>query len=88
MPADVAEFVVLNKDFPRSIAFSIERMGAALHIIGLENKDATRDRFADLSTIIGTSSEKIFAEGLHEYLERMLAAITMFHSTVAEEFFR
>lgn len=88
MPADVAEFVVLNRDFPRSIAFSVERMGAALEIIGLDGKEATRDTFGQLSGMVNATAQEIFAEGLHEYLERLLAQIALFHSALAEEFFQ
>jgi uncharacterized alpha-E superfamily protein len=88
MPADVAEFVVLNRDFPRSIAFSIERMGAALEIIGLTGKDGTRDAFVRLSDMVKNSAQELFAEGLHEYLEQLLATIVLFHAALAEEFFQ
>jgi uncharacterized alpha-E superfamily protein len=88
MPADVAEFVVLNRDFPRSIVFSVERMGAALQIIGLEHKDATSAAFSNLSELVGVTSQQIFDEGLHEYLESLLGRLTLFHGAVAEEFFQ
>ncbi len=88
MPADVAEFVVLNSDFPRSIAFSVDRMGAALDIIGLEGKDATRSAFEGISSMVETTAEQIFSEGLHEYLERLLGRIAVFHGALAEEFFQ
>jgi uncharacterized alpha-E superfamily protein len=88
MPADVAEFVVLNPDFPRSIAFSVERMGAALEIIGLQGKDTTRSAFGEISGMVSTTAQDIFGEGLHEYLERMLLQLGIFHNALAEEFFQ
>ncbi|MBL0224580.1 MAG: alpha-E domain-containing protein [Geobacteraceae bacterium] len=88
MPSDVAEFVVLNADFPRSIAFSVERMGAALDIIGLEGKEATRDSFTLLSGMVNTTAREIFSKGLHEYLEHLLDGIGRFHTSLAEEFFQ
>ena len=88
MPADVAEFVVLNRDFPRSIAFSIDRMGAALQIIGTDGKDATRAAFESLSGRVNESPAEIFSEGLHEYLEQLHAGVTTLHGAVAEEFFQ
>lgn len=88
MPADVAEFVVLNGDFPRSIAFSVDRMGAALEIIGLEGKENTRAAFAAIAGMVATTAQDIFAEGLHEYLERLLGRIGTFHGALAEEFFQ
>jgi uncharacterized alpha-E superfamily protein len=88
MPADVAEFVVLNREFPRSIVFSVEQMGGALQTIGLERKDATRTAFEHLSGMIALTSEQIFDEGLHEYLERLLGRLSLFHEALAEEFFQ
>ena len=88
MPADVAEFVVLNRDFPRSIVFSVDRMGAALQIIGLEHKDATRAAFSVISEMVGVTSQQIFDHGLHEYLNNLLGRLTQFHGALAEEFFQ
>jgi uncharacterized alpha-E superfamily protein len=88
MPADVAEFVVLNRDFPRSIVFSVDRMGAALQIIGLEYKDATREAFQAISGMVDMTSRQIFDGGLHEYLESLLARLSLFHGALAEEFFQ
>jgi uncharacterized alpha-E superfamily protein len=88
MPADVAEFVVLNRDFPRSIVFSVEHMGAALQIIGLEHKDATRAAFSNLSEMVAVTSQQIFDNGLHEYLESLLERLSLFHGALAEEFFQ
>jgi uncharacterized alpha-E superfamily protein len=88
MPADVAEFVVLNRDFPRSIVFSVDRMGSALQIIGLEGKEMTRAAFGALSVMVSLTAQDIFTEGLHEYLERLLAQVGVFHGALAEEFFQ
>jgi uncharacterized alpha-E superfamily protein len=88
MPADVAEFVVLNRDFPRSIVFSVEHIGSALETIGLDQKDATRTAFADLSEMVTETSQQIFGGGLHEFLESLLARLTAFHAALAEEFFQ
>lgn len=88
MPADVAEFVVLNGDFPRSVAFSVDRMGAALQVIGLEHKDATRAAFSNLSRMVSMSSNQIFDDGLHEYLESLLERLAAFHTALSEDFFQ
>ncbi|MBV5339070.1 MAG: alpha-E domain-containing protein [Deltaproteobacteria bacterium] len=88
MPADVAEFVVLNRNFPRSIAFSVERMGGALQIIGLEHKNATEATFAAVSAMVAVTAQQIFDDGLHEHLESLLEKLSQFHSALAEEFFQ
>lgn len=88
MPADVADFVVLNRAFPRSILFSVLRMGAALETIGLHNKEATRTTFAALSGMVDVKSMEIFDGRLHEYLESLLDQMSLFHAALAEEFFQ
>jgi uncharacterized alpha-E superfamily protein len=88
MPADVAEFVVLNHAFPRSIAFSVERMDSALETIGLERKDATHSAFAEISKMVHVSRQQILDTGLHEYLEELLLRLATFHGALAEEFFQ
>ena len=88
MPGDVAEFVVLNREFPRSIVFSVGHMERALGIIGLEQKDATRTAFAALSAMVNGTSQQLFAEGLHEYLEGLLGRLAGFHAALAEDFFQ
>jgi uncharacterized alpha-E superfamily protein len=88
MPADVAEFVVLNRDFPRSIIFSVERMGAALQIIGLEQKNATAAAFGDISAKVAVTAQQIFDEGLHEYLGNLLVRLSSLHGALADEFFQ
>ena len=88
MPADVAEFVVLNPDFPRSIVFLVQRMEAALAIIGMEGKEATRFGLDNLSAMVTTTALGIFNEGLHEYLERLILGIARLHAALAEDFFQ
>jgi uncharacterized alpha-E superfamily protein len=88
MPGDVAEFVVLNRDFPRSIVFSVERMGAALQTIGLEQKAATAAAFANLSAEVAVTSQQILDAGLHEYLQSLLGRLSQFHGALAAEFFQ
>ncbi len=88
MPADVAEFVVLNRDFPRSIAFSVERMGGALQIIGTAGKEKTQAAFDQFSGNVNATAKELFSEGLHEYLAHLLERSAMFHTALAEEFFQ
>lgn len=88
MPSDVAEFVVLNGDFPRSVTFSVQRMETALATIGLENKEATRTAFDAVAAMVAATAADIFTEGLHEYLERLLARLGIVQSALAEDFFQ
>jgi uncharacterized alpha-E superfamily protein len=75
-PLRVAEFLLLNPDFPHSIRFSVDRVNAALHIIG----DLT-ERRAKLPTRVAgrlraqlsfSQIEEILAAGVSAYLENVL----------------
>ena len=78
--------------FPRRVFpmvfLAVKHMGSALQIIGLENKDATGTAFANLSEMVGGTSQQIFDAGLHEYLESLLEKMSLVHGALAEEFFQ
>lgn len=87
-PVSVVEFAIFEEDFPRSIAFSLDRMEAALQSIGLSGKDATEAAFAALQEkMITATGSKVFADGLHEFIEQLLELLGAFHCALAEDFF-
>jgi uncharacterized alpha-E superfamily protein len=90
-PLRVAEFVLLNPDFPHSIRFSVDRINAALHIIG----DLT-ERRAKLPTRIAgrlraqlsfSQIEEILAEGAHAYLENVRSECAQIHTAIHQIYF-
>ena len=86
---DVVEFTIFELDFPRSISFSINRMGVAMDTIGLEGKENTAAAFTELKdTVKVQTGEAVFTSGLHEFLERLLASLASFHTALAEDFFK
>lgn len=86
---DVVEFVIFERDFPRSIFFSVEMMGKALETIGLTNKDRTAGAYAALRALLTeTTAELVFSSGLHEFIEELLARLGNLHAALAEEFFQ
>jgi uncharacterized alpha-E superfamily protein len=86
---DVVEFVIFERDFPRSIFFSVEMMGKALETIGLANKDRTAGAYAALRSLLTeTTAELVFDSGLHEFIEELLARLGNLHAALAEEFFQ
>ena len=86
---DVVEFVIFERDFPRSIFFSVEMMGKALETIGLANKDRTAGAYAALRSLLTeTTAELVFTSGLHEFIEELLARLGNLHAALAEEFFQ
>ena len=88
-PIDVEEFVICEKEFPRSIAFALAAIGEALTTIGLEHKPRTAESFEAIRACLAEKSgEVIFNEGLHEFLERFLGHLGILQAAIAEEFFQ
>ena len=86
---DVVEFILFERDFPRSIFFSVETMGRALKTIGLENKARTAGAYFALREMLeNTTAELVFASGLHEFLEDFLTKLGDLHAALSEDFFQ
>jgi uncharacterized alpha-E superfamily protein len=90
-PMRVAEFLLLNPEFPHSIRFSVDRVNAALHLIG----DLTQ-RAAKLPTRIAgrlraqisySQIEEIIAEGVHTYLQNVRKDCKEIHGAINEIYF-
>jgi uncharacterized alpha-E superfamily protein len=90
-PLRVAEFLILNPEFPHSVRFSVDRINAALHVIG----DLT-ERHAKAPTRIAgrlraqlsfSQIEEIMAEGAHAYLENVRMECAAIHSAIHEIYF-
>jgi uncharacterized alpha-E superfamily protein len=90
-PLRVAEFIVLNPEFPHSIRFSVDRVNAALHIIG----DLT-ERRAKLPTRIAgrlraqlsfSQIEEVMAQGAYAYLENVRSECAQIHAAIHQIYF-
>ncbi len=90
-PMRVAEFLILNPEFPHSIRFSVDRVNAALHLIS----DLTQ-RSAKLPTRIAgrlraeisySQIEEIIAEGVHTYLQKVRRDCSEIHVAINEIYF-
>jgi len=87
-PMDVAEFMVLDGDFPRSLRFAVDRMGQAVESIGVAGNARTPGTLRALDELLGSrNAEKIFAEGLHEYLGRFVDAVADVHGALRDDYF-
>jgi uncharacterized alpha-E superfamily protein len=87
-PVDIAQFVVFEGNFPRSLRFSVEHMRHSLEEIGIEGAARTTAAMAALEAHLQeTSAEKVLSLGLHEYLEAFLAKVAAFDGAVAREYF-
>jgi len=87
-PVDIAEFVIFERDFPRSLRFTVDRMRHAMREIGLEGAERTAATMAALESHLGdVTAEQLFEQGLHEYLDGFLAKVGAFNVAVSREYF-
>jgi uncharacterized alpha-E superfamily protein len=88
-PIDVGEFVIFERDFPRSLRFSVERLRNALETIGAPGPDspstAAMRRLVDC--LEHTTPEQVFKRGLHEFLEDFLEQVSDLHAALATDYF-
>jgi uncharacterized alpha-E superfamily protein len=87
-PVDVAEFVVLDPDFPRSLRFAVDRMAQALGSIGSVRADSpSAAAIGELSDLLAKSTAgSLFEQGLHEFLGRFLEGVSTLHEAVRAEY--
>ena len=95
-PRLVAEFLLLNEDFPRSVRFCVSRLNEALRRIS----SVPDGRFSnDAEKLLGrleaelqfSTIDEIFAQGLHRYLDILQAKLNavgdqLFHAYILEPF--
>src|ERR1700720_4177616 len=90
-PLRVAEFLLLNPEFPHSIRFSVDRVNAALHIIGdlTERKAKTPTRIAGRlrAQLSFSQIEEIMADGAHAYLENVRSECSQIHAAIHQIYF-
>ncbi|MDR3378502.1 MAG: alpha-E domain-containing protein [Verrucomicrobiae bacterium] len=75
-PRLVAEFLLLNEDFPRSVRFCVDELNAALRRIsgvpeGKFCNDAEKLAGRLAAELQFATIDEIFAAGLHDYLDRL-----------------
>jgi len=90
-PLRVAEFLLLNPEFPHSVRFSVDRMNGALHVIGdlTERRAKLPVRVAGRlrATLSFTQIEEILARGAYAYLEEVRAECAQIHAAVQQIYF-
>ncbi len=90
-PVQVAEFLLLNPNFPRSLRFSVDRVETALAIIA----DLTERRAQTPSRIAGrlraqlrfSPIEEILAAGAHLYLQNVRLECAHLHAAIRQVYF-
>jgi uncharacterized alpha-E superfamily protein len=88
-PLRVADFLLLNPEFPHSIRFSVDRVNAALHVIGdlTERKAKTRIAGRLRAQLSFSQIEEIMAEGAHAYLENVRSECLQIHAAIHQIYF-
>jgi uncharacterized alpha-E superfamily protein len=88
-PIDVAEFVIFDADFPRSLRFAVDRMQQALLGIGAkESHSEALGAVRELTRLLEKSdAEGLFQRGLHEFLAEVLKRVSGLHEALREEYF-
>jgi uncharacterized alpha-E superfamily protein len=90
-PVQVAEFLLLNPDFPHSVRFSVDRLETALNAIG----DLTERRAKAPARIAGrlraqlsfSQIEEILADGAHHYLQGVCNECAQLHNAIRHIYF-
>jgi len=88
-PLDVGEFVIFERDFPRSVRFCVDRMQNALDKFKSGPPDsASRAAVAGLvERLEHASAEQVFQQGLHEFLEEFLEEIATLNAALHADYF-
>jgi uncharacterized alpha-E superfamily protein len=87
-PIDVAQFALFEADFPRSLRFAVDRISQALVSIGGVTGGSSAEALALLHAQLASyDAEKVFARGLHEFLEEFLARVAALHEAVQDDYF-
>ncbi len=90
-PLRVAEFLLLNPEFPHSIRFSVDRVDAALHLIGVltQRGDKLPTRIAGrLRAQLSFSQVKeIMDDGVYGYLQNVRKECGEIHSAINDIYF-
>jgi uncharacterized alpha-E superfamily protein len=87
-PADVADFMILEREFPRSLRFSVDRIAQALETVGGARERQPMQAKQELCAHLERrSAAEIFAEGMHEFLGGFLGHVAELHAALAAEYF-
>ena len=91
-PRDIADFLVMDRDFPRSIHHCINRADECLHAITGSpggSYHCASERWMGLlrAELDFTSLDQIIRDGLHEYLDLLQAKMNTIADSLQSDFF-
>lgn len=91
-PFKVADFLILNRDFPRSVQSCLDRTALSLHAISGSPLDAFSNKAEQklgklLAELNYTQIDEIISSGLHEFLDGLQTRLNKVDDAVFETFF-
>ena len=91
-PFKVADFLILNRDFPRSVHSCLERAALSLHAITGSSMDNFNNKAEQglgrlLSDLNYTQIDEIIHDGLHEFLDKLQSRLNWIDDAIFEAFF-
>jgi uncharacterized alpha-E superfamily protein len=88
-PVDVAEFVILDAAFPRSLRFSVDRIQNALQTVGDQDPNSASVRVMRrlVERLQQSSAEQVVEHGLHEFLDEFLQQIAQLNDVLRADYF-
>lgn len=91
-PKLVAEFLLLNEDFPRSVRFCVDEMNSALRRIsgvpdGRFTNEAEKLAGRLLAELQFTTIDEIFSHGLHRYLDDLQLKLNSIGDALFDSYF-
>jgi uncharacterized alpha-E superfamily protein len=91
-PVKVADFLLLNRDFPRSVHSCLARASESLHAISGTPKDMFNNKAEQglgklLAELNYTQIDEIIEEGLHEFLDTLQTRLNLIDDAVFTTFF-
>jgi uncharacterized alpha-E superfamily protein len=91
-PSKVADFLILNREFPRSILSCLDRAALSLHAITGSSEDGFSNKAEQgLGRLLGelnyTQIDEIIYDGLHEFLDKLQNRLNWIDDAVYESFF-
>jgi uncharacterized alpha-E superfamily protein len=92
-PARVAEFLLLDARFPRSVEFCVQQAGNSLHALSGTSHDIFSNEAEQLcgrlvAELRFASIEEIVEQGLSPYLHRVLLTLSQVGRAISQQYFR
>ena len=91
-PQNVSEFLLLNREFPRSVLYCVEHAERALHKITEHQKTSNGEKSLRVigklkSNLEFSTIDEVISDGLHEEIDEIQLRLSHFNAAVRNDFF-